>query len=169
MVTEKLGNYQNNKQTSIKDKEVEPVEPVQIHIYQSNTYRKGLSWLHFEGEPEVQKRQQVNYHLAFVAYLTIPSSSQEQHDKSNPCMAISWIYRVNIKRKKLHRMNQGSNFLQSSFNNRDNIRAPIYLEMKDNHSILKYDFPQEQIHPFLHQQHHCYQTSQMKPVKFFQH
>ena len=38
------------------NKEVEPVEPVQIHIYQSNTYRKGLSWLHFEGEPEIQKR-----------------------------------------------------------------------------------------------------------------
>ena len=25
-------------------------------------------------------------------------------------------------------------------------------------------FPQEQTHPFSHQQNHCYQTSQMKPV-----
>ena len=55
MVTEKLGNYQNNKYTSIKNKEVEPVEPVQIHIYQSNTYRKGLSWLHFEGQHSSNK------------------------------------------------------------------------------------------------------------------
>ena len=26
---------------------MEPVYPVQINIYQSNTYRKDLSWLHF--------------------------------------------------------------------------------------------------------------------------
>ena len=29
----------------LKKKEVEPVEPVQVNIYQGNTYRKDLSWL----------------------------------------------------------------------------------------------------------------------------
>ena len=43
----------------LKNKEVEPVEPVQTKIYQSNTYRKDLSWLHFNDEPRVQERQQV--------------------------------------------------------------------------------------------------------------
>ena len=38
---------------------MEPVEPVQTNIYQSNTYRKDLSWLHFSDEPRVQERQQV--------------------------------------------------------------------------------------------------------------
>ena len=39
-----------------RKKEVEPVEPVQMNIYQSNTYRKYLNWLHFDDEPRVQER-----------------------------------------------------------------------------------------------------------------
>ena len=31
----------------------EPVEPVPMNICQSNTYRKDLSWLHFDHEPKV--------------------------------------------------------------------------------------------------------------------
>ena len=38
---------------------MEPVEPVQMNTYQSKTYRKDLSWLHFDNEPRVQERQQV--------------------------------------------------------------------------------------------------------------
>ena len=38
---------------------MEPVEPVLKNIYQSNTYRKELSWLHFGDEPRVQEKQQV--------------------------------------------------------------------------------------------------------------
>ena len=38
---------------------MEPVEPVQKNICQSNTYREDLSWAHFEDEPRVQKKQQV--------------------------------------------------------------------------------------------------------------
>ena len=43
MVTQKHAIYQNNEQTSLKNKEVEPVEPLQMNIYQSNTYRKDLN------------------------------------------------------------------------------------------------------------------------------
>ena len=46
----------NNKQTSLKKKEVEPAEPVLKNIYQSNTYRKNLSWSHFDDEPRVQEK-----------------------------------------------------------------------------------------------------------------
>ena len=42
--------YQNNKQTSFEKKEVEPVQPVQMNIYQSNTYTKDLSCQHFDDE-----------------------------------------------------------------------------------------------------------------------
>ena len=41
------------------NEEVEPVQPVQMNINQSNTYRKKLSWLHFGEEPGVQESQQV--------------------------------------------------------------------------------------------------------------
>ena len=33
---------------SLRKKEMEPVEPVLKNIYQSNTYRKDLSWSHFK-------------------------------------------------------------------------------------------------------------------------
>ena len=42
-----------------------------MNIYQSNTYRKNLSWLHFDDEARVQEMQQVKdqqtYISAFVA------------------------------------------------------------------------------------------------------
>ena len=33
--------YQNNKETSLENKEMERVETVKMNIYESNTYRKG--------------------------------------------------------------------------------------------------------------------------------
>ena len=32
---------------------MEPVQPVQMNVYQSNSYRKDLSWLNFDDEPRV--------------------------------------------------------------------------------------------------------------------
>ena len=68
------------ERTSLKNREVESVEPVQINIYQNNTYKKHLSWLYFNNELRVQERQQVKDQQSysptvFVAYLTIPSSN----------------------------------------------------------------------------------------------
>ena len=55
-----------------KIKEVEPAQPVQMNIYQSNTYRKDLSRLHFHDGARVQIRQQVldqqSYIPVFVTY-----------------------------------------------------------------------------------------------------
>ena len=52
-------------------------QPVQMKIHQCTTYRKVLSWLHFNNEPWVQNKQQMkdqqSYVSVFVAYLTIPS------------------------------------------------------------------------------------------------
>ena len=77
MATEKSCIYQNNQQTSLENKEVEPVEPVQINIYKSNTYRK--DWLHYDDEPKAQDRQQVKNQQfcisVFVVYPTIPSGN----------------------------------------------------------------------------------------------
>ena len=39
--------------------EVDPVQPVQMNIYESITYRKDLRSLHFNDGPRVQERQQV--------------------------------------------------------------------------------------------------------------
>ena len=42
--------------TSLKSKEVGPIEPVQMNNYQSNTCRKDLNWLHFDDDERVQER-----------------------------------------------------------------------------------------------------------------
>ena len=38
---------------------MKPVQPVYINIYQSNSYRKDLSWIHFDDESRAQETQQV--------------------------------------------------------------------------------------------------------------
>ena len=60
-------------------------------FYQSNTYRKDLSWPHFDNDPRVQEKQQVKDQQscisAFVACLTNPSSNwghQPRQDNSIP-------------------------------------------------------------------------------------
>ena len=74
---------------------MEPVQAAQINIYQNNTYRKYLSWLHFDNAPRVQERKQVKNQQScisfFVAHLTMPSSNywhQLRHDNSIPCMSV---------------------------------------------------------------------------------
>ena len=81
--------------TFLEKKEVEPVEPVLKNIYQSNTYRKDLSWTHFDNVLRVQEKQQVKDQQScisvFVACLTHPSSNwghQPRHDNSIPYMGI---------------------------------------------------------------------------------
>ena len=77
----------------------------------------------------------------------------------------AWLYgrfieiQSKLRRKKLYRTNEGSNFLGGSFRNRDNVRTPFQFRRESQSSILKDDFPQEQTHPFSHQQDQCYQLS----------
>ena len=70
----------------------------QFRWHLPNTYRKDLSWLHFDNEPRVRQSLQVkdqqSYIFIFIAYLTIPSSNYEyqpKNDNSIPCMAVWWI------------------------------------------------------------------------------
>ena len=94
-----------------RKRKVEPVEPVLKNIYQSNTYRKYLSWPHFDDEPRVQEKQQVKDQQScisvFVSCLTNPGYT-------SPGMTTvfhTWAYgrfidvQSNLRRKKLHRTN----------------------------------------------------------------
>ena len=38
---------------------MQPVQPVEMNFYQSNTYRRDLIWMHLGDEPRFQERQQV--------------------------------------------------------------------------------------------------------------
>ena len=46
----------------------------------------------------------------------------------------------NPRKKKLHRMNQGSNFLGGNFGSKDNVRAPIQFRRESPPNNLKNDF-----------------------------
>ena len=81
---------QNNEQTSLENKEVEPVQPVQMNYCQGDTFRKQLSWLLFDDELMVQERQQVKKQpsciFISVAYPTIPRSDEQQLWRTSPDM-----------------------------------------------------------------------------------
>ena len=76
-MTEKSCVYQNNEQNSLEKKKVEPVEPVPKNIYQSNTYRKDLSWLHFENEPRVQERHKEKDQQSCTSHFECDNSKQQ--------------------------------------------------------------------------------------------
>ena len=65
---QKMNFMRPKEKTSLERKEVDPVEPAQMNIYQSNTYRKDLNWLHFDNEPRVHKRQQVKDQQSCISF-----------------------------------------------------------------------------------------------------
>ena len=79
----------------------------------------------------------------------------------------TWLYgrfieiQSNLRRKKLHRTNQDSNFLGGSFSNRDNVRAPIQLrrEIQPQHLKRCFFLKNRPIH------FHINSTSVFRPVK----
>ena len=92
----------NNRKimTSLENKDMKPVEQVQMNVNKSNTYRKDLTWLHLDNDPRVQEGQQVKEQQpcisVFVAYLTFSRSSQDyqsRYDNSIPYKTIWKIYR----------------------------------------------------------------------------
>ena len=69
--------YQHNEWTFHENKEVEPVQQVQMKIYHSNTYRKDFSWSHFDDELGVQQRLSVEstaLHNRFCSLSNISNS-----------------------------------------------------------------------------------------------
>ena len=95
MVAEKWCNLSEQQVEFPREKEVKPVKPIYMNIYQSNIYRKNLSWMHFVNEPSAQDREHVkdqqSYIPVFEVYLTIPSSNfeyQPRCDITIPCIGV---------------------------------------------------------------------------------
>ena len=111
-----------------ENKEVEPVEPVQMNICQGNTYRKDLTWLHFNNKPAGSKEAtSEGSTVLHIHFCSLSNNSKKQLGiPAQTWLFHAWSYdrfteiQSNLRRKKLHRTNQGSN-----------------LEEKINPSILK--------------------------------
>ena len=56
---------------SLDNKKVEPVQPVQVNIYESHTFRKDLPWLHFDVWSRAEEKHQLyNQQSVSIAYQT---------------------------------------------------------------------------------------------------
>ena len=91
-----------------------------------------LSCLQFNNEPGVQERKLVKGQQSCIyVFIAYPTSSNQEHQPDMTTVFHIWPYgrfiaiQSNLRRNKLHRTNQGSNFLGGSFSNRDNVRTPI--------------------------------------------
>ena len=85
----------------------------------------------------------VNMVPIFEVCPTITSNNQQHHQSWNDNSIHAWPYgrfieiQDNLGRKKLHRTNQGSNFLGDCFRNRDNVRATIQFGRESRPEHLK--------------------------------
>ena len=111
-----------------------------MNICQSNTHKKDWNWLHFDDESTVQERQQVKDQPIFVTHFLVAVWS------TSPNIAAVFHARLhdrfvgiksNIREKKPHRTNQGSNFLGGSFSYRDNTKTSIQFRRKRQPQHLK--------------------------------
>ena len=132
-----------------------------MNIYQSNTYRKDLSWLHFDDVPRVQEMKDQQSYISVNP--AIPSSRSTSPNMTAVFQhgRITYRDKSNLRRKKLHRTNQGSDFLRGSFSNRDNVRSPIQFRRESQPQHLKRCFilKNRPIH------FHINSTSVFRPVK----
>ena len=85
--------YQNNNQTYLKKKEVEPVDTVLKNIYQSNTYRRDLSWPHFDDDIRVQEIERPTVLHTRVATPSSNLEHQPRFESSIPYMGVWYIYK----------------------------------------------------------------------------
>ena len=114
---------------------MEPVQLVQINTYQSNTYREDISFSTISQWFKRDRKWTAVLHIHFCSLsknfkgqLGAPALAWKQYS-IHACMVDLYRYRT-TSRKKLYRMNQGSNFLGGSFSNRDNARSPIQFNIE---------------------------------------
>ena len=90
----------NNRKimTSLENKDMKPVEQVQMNVNKSNTYRKDLTWLHLDNDPRVQEGQQVKeqqpFISVFVAYLTFSRNSQDYQPRYDNSISYKTIWKI---------------------------------------------------------------------------
>ena len=141
-----------------------------MNICQSTNCIKDLSWLHFYNDPRLYDKQQLLDHqfytpvsVTYVVYLQVATRSTS-HNMTTvfTLYGRSMEIKSNFKRKSLHIINQGFNFLRGSSSNKNNVRAPIQFRRERQPQHLKRWFfvKNRPIH------FHINSTSVIKPVKW---
>ena len=125
---------------------MEPVQPDQMNVYQSNTYGKDLSRYISTMSEEFKRGNKWRTNSLPYLFLELFQQFQVATRSTSPDRTTVfhvWAYgrfieiQINLRRKKLHRTNQGSNFDGGSFSNRDNVRAWIQFRKESQPQYLK--------------------------------
>ena len=128
-----------------------------------------MNRLNFDNEPRVQERQHMMDQQSCisdsVAYPAIPIATRSTSPDMTTVFRTESYGRFieiqsNLRRKKLHGLNLGPNFLGGSFNNRDNVRATIQLRRESQPQHLKQLFLENRPIQF-----YINSTSVLRPVK----
>ena len=113
--------YQNKECTSHENKEVEPVQSVQMNIYQSITDGKDLDWLYsdqgIKRDTNCWTNSPTHLFLQPIWHIqvTAKSTSQDMATVFHARMYSTFIKtKSNLRRKKLQGKNKDSNFLEDS-------------------------------------------------------
>ena len=137
-----------------------------MNIYQSNTYRKNLSWLNFYDQSRASERQHVKDQqpciTAFVVFQHIRITGRSTRPDVTTVFHVRAYGRFieihsNLRRKNIYKTNQGSNFLGYSFSNSDNVQALIQFRRETQPRNLRRSFSLKNRRPihFSHQLHSC--------------
>ena len=115
-----------------------------MDIYQSNTYRKDLSWLHFNDEARVQERQQVKDQQSFLSnnskkQLGAPAQTWRQYSIHNH-MADLLRYRATSGERNSIEQIKAIIFLEAALATETVQEFSSNLKEEVNPSILKDDF-----------------------------
>ena len=147
---------------------MEPVEPVLKNIYQSNIYTKDLSHISmmsqgFKGSREWRTNRPA-YSLLWLEKFHVATRGTSPDVTT---VFHTWVdsrfveIESNLRRKKLYRTNQSSNFLEGSFDNRYNVIPPIQFKREAQPQHLKrwFSLKSRPIH------FHINRTIVIRPVK----
>ena len=64
--------------TPRENEELVPIQPVLMNMYQSDTYRKDLSWQYFDDELRVQEKKQVKDQQSYIRFCSLSNNSKLQ-------------------------------------------------------------------------------------------
>ena len=110
-----------------------------MSIYQSNTYRKGISWLHLDEFGWWTKDSRGAASEGRTILRTCPDMKKIIHTRSDGRFI---EIQSNIWRKKLRRTIKGSNFLGGSFGNWDNETKEVEFFQHWNKKVTSCPSPQ---------------------------
>ena len=138
-MTKNHATHQNNECTSHKKKDAELAQPFNMSIYKILTKKTEAGYIsmmsqRFKNSREAASEGPTVLYTHFCSLLTYP-----RHDYKFHARLYGRFIEIksNLRKKKLHRTNQGSNLPGDSFSSSENVTNPIQFRRKQQPKHLK--------------------------------